>query len=143
MDSEILLRHWGLLAATVLLVAVALNIALLLWQRSPSGQLRRALAVMQVQRRAAARAADVTDKAEARLDKLMQTRETVRPASLQEARDALQDARALQKIADDKVLIAENHSRRIILEEFPPVKQHKLRMRYFPADVRDPRPFSF
>jgi biopolymer transport protein ExbB/TolQ len=143
MESEFLVRHWGLLAASVLLVAVALNIAVLLWQRSASGQLRHALSAMQEQRQVAAKAADATDKAEARLDRLRQSLDKVRPSHLQEARDGLQDARALQKIADDKLLVAENQLRRIIHEEFPPVKQHKLRIRYLPSDLRDPRPFSF
>jgi hypothetical protein len=98
---------------------------------------------MQEQRRAAAIAEDATVKAEVRLDSLQQAREKVRPSYLQEAKEALQDARALQKIADDRLLVAENHVRRIILEEFPPIKQHKLRLRYLPADARDPRPFSF
>ena len=68
---------------------------------------------------------------------------TPTPMLVQEARDALQDARALQKIADDRLLVAENQVRRIIVEEFPPIKQLRLRRRYLPADVRDPRPFSF
>ncbi len=143
MDIEFLLSHWGLLAATALLLVVAVNIALLSWQRSASGQLRHALAAMQEQRRVSANAADATDKAESRLDGLMQARDRVRPSLLQEAREALQDARALQKIADDRLLVSENYVRRIIHEEFPPIKQYKLRLRYLPADVRDPRPFSF
>jgi hypothetical protein len=143
MESEFLVSHWGLLAASLLLIAATLHIALSGWQRSASGQLRQALATMQEQRRVAAKAADVTEKAESRLDSLRQSRDKVRPSYLQEAKEALQDARALQKIADDRLLVAENHVRRIILEEFPPVKQYKLRNRYLPADARDPRPFSF
>lgn len=127
----------------VLVLAVAMHLALSGWQRSASGQLQQALSGMQEQRQAAAKAADVTQKAEARLDKLNQSRDKLRPSLLQEARDALQDARALQKIADDRLLVAENQVRRIIVEEFPPIKQLRLRRRYLPADVRDPRPFSF
>ncbi|HSD69497.1 MAG TPA: hypothetical protein VLB07_08085 [Woeseiaceae bacterium] len=143
MDSDFIVQHWGLLAGALLVVAVALHLALSGWQRSASGQLRHALVSMQEQRRAAAKATDVAAKAEARLDKLLQSRDKLRPSLLQEAKDALQDARALQKIADDRLLVAENQVRRIILEEFPPVKQLKLRRQYLPADIRDPRPFSF
>lgn len=143
MDNEFLIHHWGLLAAALLLAVAALHVALSLWQHSASGQLRQALAAMQEQRRLAAKAEGATVKAESRLDSLLQARDKVRPSFLQEAKEALQDARALQKIAEDRQLIAENHLRRIILEEFPPIKQHKLRLRYLPADVRDPRPFSF
>jgi hypothetical protein len=143
MDSEFLVSHWGLLAASLLLFAAALHIALSGWQHSASGQLRQAITTMQDLRQAAAKADGATVKAESRLDSLLQSRDKVRPSYLQEAKDALQDARALQKIADDRLLVAENHVRRIILEEFPPVKQHKLRSRFLPADVRNPRPFSF
>ena len=143
MDNEFIASHWGLWAAALLLAMAALHIALSRWQRSGSGQLREALATMQEQRRVSAKAEGATIKAESRLDSLLQARDKVRPSYLQEAKEALQDARALQKIADDRLLVAENHVRRIILEEFPPVKQHKLRSRYLPADLRDPRPFSF
>ncbi len=143
MDNEFLIRHWGLLAAALLLIAAALHIALSGWQRSASGKLRHALAAMQEQRRVALKAGDATEKAEFRLDKLLQSRDKVRPSDLQEAKEALQDARALQKIADDRLLVTENHVRQIILEEFPPVRQYKLRSRYLPADARDSRPFSF
>jgi hypothetical protein len=143
MDNQFLIQHWGLLAGSLLLIAATLHIALSGWQHSASGQLRHALATMQEQRQVAANAERVTMKAESRLDSLRQSSDKVRPSYLQEAKEALQDARALQKIADDQLLVAENHVRRIILEEFPPIKQHKLRSRYLPADLRDPRPFSF
>ena len=67
----------------------------------------------------------------------------VKPRLLQEAKDALQDARALEKIAGDKVLIAANHVRRVIHEEFPPSRQQKLRARYLPGEEQNEGPFSF
>jgi hypothetical protein len=142
-DNQFLIQHWGLLAGSLLLIAATLHIALSRWQGSASGQLRQALVAMQELRQVAAKAEGATVKAESRLDGLLQARDKVRPSYLQEAKEGLQDARALQKIADDRLLVSENHVRRIILEEFPPIKQHKLRSRYLPADLRDPRPFSF
>ena len=50
---------------------------------------------------------------------------------------------ALAKIADDQQLIAMNHVRRIIHDEFPPKQHDKMRARYLPDDIKDKRPFSF
>jgi hypothetical protein len=61
----------------------------------------------------------------------------------QTPREAVQDAEALLKIADDQVLIAENHVRKIIVEEFPPQRHDRMRSKYLPGDRRDARPFSF
>lgn len=137
------MQHWPLVIAAVLIAMVALQ---LLWHgaaRSPSGQLRRAVSDRVEQARIAGKARVTTDKAEARLDALLRKSEKVKPSALQACKEALQDARALQKIADDKLLIAENHVRRVIHEEFPPVRQEKLRSRYLPETVKDRRPFSF
>jgi hypothetical protein len=41
------------------------------------------------------------------------------------------------------VLIAENHVRKIIVEEFPPRLHERLRERYLPGEGADSRPFSF
>lgn len=82
-------------------------------------------------------------RAESRLDRMLQKAEKIRPSELQAAKEALQDARALQKIAEDRLMVAENHVRRIIHEEFPPVKQQKLRARYLPEALPERRPFSF
>ena len=55
----------------------------------------------------------------------------------------MQDAEALLKIASDQVLIAENHVRKIIVEEFPPKHHERLRRRYLPGEGDDGKPFSF
>ena len=62
---------------------------------------------------------------------------------MSEAKEALQDALALEKIADDKAQVTANQVRRVIFEEFPPTRHEKLRRKYLPEDVRDNRPFSF
>ena len=58
----------------------------------------------------------------------------MKPRRLEEAAGAVQDAEALLKIAGDKVLIAENHVRRIIVEEFPPKHHERMRSRYLPQE---------
>jgi hypothetical protein len=62
---------------------------------------------------------------------------------LQEAKDAVDDANALQKILNDKVMVTENHVRRVIHDEFPPTEHDRLRRKYLPQDIKDERPFSF
>ncbi|MGH8223236.1 MAG: hypothetical protein ACREQZ_09720 [Woeseiaceae bacterium] len=143
MTSDFVMRHWSVLAASALILAVAFRFLFQHVGRSPSGQLRQRAATLAAERRNSERAHAATQKAEARLDRLMQRAGQVRPSQLQEAKDALTDARALQKIADDKVLIAENHLRRVIHEEFPPARQARLRQRFLPDQAPDRRPFSF
>jgi hypothetical protein len=41
------------------------------------------------------------------------------------------------------VLIAENHVRKIIVEEFPPNRHERMRSRYLPGEREDGRPFTF
>ena len=49
----------------------------------------------------------------------------------------------LLKIAADQVLIAENHVRKIIVEEFPPNRHERMRGRFLPGEREDGKPFSF
>ena len=44
--------------------------------------------------------------------------------------------------SDDKVLIAQNHVRKIILEEFPPKRHESLRAKILPDAALDKRPFT-
>ena len=143
MTREVLMHHWPLLVACVLLAVVVLQ---LVWQgaaRSAPGQLRRAVTERQAQARIAGKARAATVKVEGRLDAMLKKSDKVKPSALQECKEALQDARALQKIAEDQLMIAENHVRRVIHEEFPPNRQERLRAKYLPEVVKDRRPFSF
>lgn len=143
MAREFLVQHWALLGAFGLLGVVGLQLFLSGIAHSASGQLRQAVSDKLEQERIARKASAVTAKAEARLDGMLKKSDRVKPSALQECKEALQDARALQKIAEDKLLVAENHVRRVIHEEFPPLRQEKLRARYLPPMERDRRPFSF
>jgi hypothetical protein len=61
---------------------------------------------------------------------------------LQEASEAVEDARALAKIAHDQLLVAENLLRNVIIEEFPPRRHESMRRRYLRSDEERGRPFS-
>lgn len=143
MAREFFMQHWPILVASALAAAVVMQLA---WQgvgRSASGQLRRVVHEKHEQARIAGKAKATTARVESKLDALLKKSERVKPSVLQECKEALQDARALQKIAEDKLMIAENHVRRVIHEEFPPNRQEQLRLKYLPEVARDKRPFSF
>ena len=65
-----------------------------------------------------------------------------KPRVIDEARGCLEDARALQKVADDQVLIARNEVRQIIVAEFSPRHQEVLRRRLLPQDSGADTPFT-
>ncbi|NIN38846.1 MAG: hypothetical protein GTO67_09360, partial [Gammaproteobacteria bacterium] len=50
---------------------------------------------------------------------------------------------ALLKITADQVLIAENHVRKIIVEEFPPNRHDRMRSKYLPDERQGGKPFTF
>ena len=91
---------------------------------------------------AMARARRAAEKAARRLARLRAKAASVKPRRVQEAEGALEDARALQKIAEDKVLIARNHVRKLIVEEYPPTRHEALRRRLLPADEPEGTPFT-
>jgi hypothetical protein len=143
MDPGFVRNNWALLVAAGLGAAIALVVVYHLIKRSAWGQLRRKLGVLAKARREEARAMRALDKAERLAGRLREKAERAKPRHLREATEALEDARALAKIAHDKVLVAENHVRRVIHEEYPPLRQAGLRARYLPETGRDKRPFSF
>jgi hypothetical protein len=77
------------------------------------------------------------------LDRLERRADSVTPRRLREAAEAVQDAEALLKIAADQVLVAENHVRKIIVDEFPPRHHARMRSRYLPGDRQEGKPFTF
>ena len=143
MDMELLLQNWGLAVAVVLLLGVAMFIIVALVRRSAWGQLRQTTVDCKARRTAHKAALSAANKAEKKLAGLLSLAATVKPRRLQEAKDRLEDTRALAKIADDQFMIARNHVRRVILEEYPPRKHEQLRRKYLPDDQSDGKPFSF
>lgn len=143
MNADFLVTNWALIAATGIAGLVAFIVAISSYRRSAYGQLRRArseLARKIRQHRKAERKVAMTAK---RIARLGAKAEATKPRLLSEAREAHEDALALEKIAHDKVLVASNHVRRIIVEEIPPARQQRLRDKYLPPEPDDKRPFSF
>ena len=136
-------QHWALLAAAVPALIAAVGVLFLIYRRSSRGQLATALKKQRNAEAALARAGKEVRRLGARLEKLRDRSASVKPRALQEAEDALSDARALHKILDDKHQVTTNQLRKVIFEEFPPARHEKLRARYLPKDVEDGRPFSF
>ena len=143
MDIDALRQNWGLLVAIGLMLVVAVSIAVVVYRRSSSGQLRQVVKSLRVAERRVRDARSNVDAAERRLARLRERAASTKPRVVEEAKGALADARALDKIANDQLLIAANHVRRVIYEEFPPTKHEKLRRTYLPGDRSDERPFSF
>jgi len=143
MNDAYLANNWALIIAVVVASLAATIIIAVLLRRSARGQLKRVRADLRKALKRNRKATSVVEKCHRRLVKLDANAAKVKPRLLQEAKDALGDARALEKIANDQVLIAGNHVRRVIHEEFPPSQQQKLRDRYLPGEEQDKRPFSF
>lgn len=143
MDSELLKSNWALLVAVGIGLIIVVIVLSRLIRRSAWGQLRETRRALAEARQDEARALQAVDKAERIARRLHEQAEQTKPRHVQEAKELLEDARMLAKIANDKVLIAENHVRRVIHEEYPPVKQGRLRKKYLPEQAPDKRPFSF
>ena len=142
MDWNILKSNWALAVAAIIGFTIVLIVVAHLIRRSAWGQLRETIHTLDKARQDEAKALQSVDRAERVSRRLHDNADRAKPRHLQEAKDALQDARALAKIANDKILIAENHVRRVIHEEYPPVKQDALRQKYLPEPARDKKPFS-
>lgn len=143
MDLEILKNNWAVLIAAFIGLLIALVVVYHLIRRSAWGQLRDTLSTLAKAQQDETKALKAAERAERIARKLHEQADRAKPRHVQEAKEALGDARALAKIANDKVLIAQNHVRRVILEEYPPVKQERLRAKYLPEKGPDKRPFSF
>jgi hypothetical protein len=143
MDWNMLKSNWALIVAAVIGLLIMVFVVMQLIKKSARGQLCATLQTLAKARLDEAKAMKSVEKAERIARRLHDNAGRVKPRHLQEAKDALQDARALAKIAKDKILIAENHVRRVILEEFPPLEHEAMRQRYLPDAARDRKPFTF
>ena len=143
MTLEFLQRHWALAAASILVAAIVLFAAWRAWLDSPRGRLHLAQRRLRKKELEARRQQKRLARLSAQLDSLRRKADTVKPIRLQETAEAVQDAEALLKIADDQVLIAGNHVRKIIVEEFPPKRHDRMRSKYLPGEQKDDRPIRF
>ena len=143
MDWPGINQNWALYAAVFPLSVVILAVVLEFRRRSSGGKLRTRLLEHRQETRKLKKAKKALATARRKLKRLELRAGKVKPRVMQAAKDAVADATALVKIADDKVQISANLVRKVILEEFPPRKQQRLRSKYFPDDAADARPFSF
>ena len=143
MNIDWLLQNWGLVVAGILILIVATIVTAALIRRSAGGQLRSALAILDAGTREQAAAHSLAKNTATKLAALRARADNVKPRVIEELAGLLSDKQALAKIADDQLLIAKNHVRRVIHDEFPPNQHDKMRARYLPDDIKDKRPFSF
>jgi uncharacterized protein YlxW (UPF0749 family) len=143
MTSTFLQQHWALVSASIIATAVLVFAGWRAWLDSPRGRLRAARRSLRSKRLEARKQRKALQRLSSRLDKLEAQADSVKPRQLREAAEAAQDAEALLKIAGDQVLIAENHVRKIIVEEFPPKHHDRMRGKYLAGERQDARPFSF
>lgn len=142
MTPALLQQHWALLSAGIVGGAALAFAAWRAWLDSPRGRLAAARRRLGNARAEARRGQKRLQQLSAKLTALEKKADSVRPRRLEDTAGAVQDAAALLKIAGDQVLIAENHVRKIIFEEFPPKHHERMRSRYLPRDGQDGRQFS-
>jgi uncharacterized membrane protein YccC len=143
MTLEFASTHWALLSASVLGLAVGMFVVWRVWLDSARGQLRAALRRLRKAENDVSRQQLAVRKSAATHARLKAKAESVKPSRLQEVAGTMQDAEALLKIATDQVVIARNHVRRIIVEEYPPKKHEEMRNKYLGQVDDKGLPFSF
>jgi outer membrane murein-binding lipoprotein Lpp len=143
MNPELLTANWALWVAALPATIAVLSVAWLLYRKSARGQLGKALKDHREALRGLEKAGGSVQTLGEKVERLESKADKVKPRVLQEARNALDDARALQRIMNDRAQVTRNLVRRAIFEEFPPSRHEKLRARYLPEDVESGRPFSF
>lgn len=142
MMLDYLAKYWALIAASVLGTAIVLFVLYRGYQDSALGRLHSAVRLLRSREQDATAVQKRVDRNAARLGRLRARADSTKPRHVQEASEALEDARALQKISHDQVLVARNHVRKIILEEYPPKRHDALRTRYLPHEEADHTPFT-
>jgi predicted metal-dependent phosphoesterase TrpH len=143
MTQALLQQHWALVVGSIVGGAALTFAAWRAWLDSPRGRLAAARRRLRSAWLEARRRQQALQQLSARLAGLQKKAESVKPRRLEETAGAVQDAEALLKIAGDQVLVAENHVRKIIVEEFPPKRHDRMRSRYLPRERTDGKPFSF
>ena len=138
MSVEFLIRNWALVVASILATGILMFVLVRLYRESDRGQLGNRVRTLQGSYKEVARAQKGLDKASERLDELRKKASTVKPRHVEEAGEAIEDARMLLNNANDQVLIAEKDVRQLILDEYPPNQQDALRRKYLAADPGDP-----
>ena len=143
MTPDWLVQHWALVAAVATATAALVVVAVRLWLRSRAARLGRALRQRRRRELELQKAARSARRIARSLRRLEEKAGKIAPKRLSEAEGRAQDARRLYEIAADQLLVAENHVRKIIVEEFPPGQHETLRRRHRLSDVPRKAAFSF
>ncbi len=130
MSVEFLIRNWALVAASILATGILMFVLVRLYRESDRGQLGNRVRALQGRYKEVARAQKGLDKASERLDELRKKASTVKPRHVEEAGEAIEDARMLLNNANDQVLVAEKNVRELILDEYPPEQHEALQQKY-------------
>ena len=130
MTIEYLMQNWALVVASILGTAVLFFVLFRVFQDSARGRLQANVRQSRNRERAAQTAARAVEKATARLERLRAKADVVKHRRAEEAKEALGEARELQKIIDGQVLVARNNVRTLILEEYPPKRHEAMRNKY-------------
>jgi hypothetical protein len=136
-------HNWALVIGSALALLITLFVLVRVVGDSAPGRLRTNLRELRRRYRAFVKAQEAVQRAGHKLKSLQDKSQSVKPRRLQEAAGTLQDAKALQKIAEDRVLVAENHVRKMIVEEFSPKRQEALRKKYLRRPEPKGKPFTF
>lgn len=134
MNVELLIRNWGLLLGGLLLLVASVYVGLAMLRHSPRARLQRHAKTLKAARRRRASADRALAVAERRWRRLAERGDSIKPKVLDEAAASVEDAKSLQKIAHDNVLIAVAVLRELIFDEVPPAQQVAFRSRYLGAD---------
>jgi len=130
MTTDYLQQNWALLIASVLALGIVLFVLFRASQDSRRGRLGSALTYMRDRERAARKAATALEQATHKIERLKAKSDSVPPKQADAARDALLEAKELQKLIEDQLLIARNNVRLLITEEYPPKRHEAMRSKY-------------
>jgi hypothetical protein len=130
MTIDTLQQNWALVIASVLGLCIVLFVLFRATQDSRRGRLGTALTYMRDREREARKAAKALKEATRKIERLKAKSESVPPKQADAARDALLEAKELQKLIDDQLLIARNNVRLLITEEYPPKRHEAMRSKY-------------
>jgi signal transduction histidine kinase len=126
--SEFAFLYIGLSIFLIIAVGVVLPNTL----PTPRGRLNRQRRELKHRLYERQQAEKTADKAARDHAKLHSRAQNVQPKQLREAEEHAKDMQTMLVHANDRVLVAENHVRRILLDEFPPAIHQQLLKKYFP-----------
>lgn len=130
MTTDFIVRNWALVGASILGCGILFFVVTQMYRDSAQGRLVTEATELRKLRREAENAASRLVAAEARLATLQRDAATVKPRTLSEAEEAVQDARSMRKITEDQVLRAKKRVGEVIVAEFSPNRQDVLRTKY-------------